>query len=336
MVTVQAAWRGGWWHRCGRDARHEAAAGQACRMHLPWTCSRALCAQPGRPRPAPPAVLCAARLHAPTGSTRPAWRARWSMRWWGPCWAWPSTTVGGWVGGWAGGRMCGWEDGWVGAPVWPARSSGGWLASSAPPHGGATHRRSEWARNLACNPPPPALPTPHRQTCCWTCASRRWCLSCCWGARPRSRWVRPQGCTSRHVGGSHCLAPVAGCRGAPSAAPQPSLARSARCPGLPHPPADPPQDLKVAFPELGRGLQQLLEFEGDVEAVFCRRSAPLRQAAACRELLAFPACPLCSGALTSVRPAVSLQSPDLYLSTHPSPAASPPRSISTGSGARRS
>lgn len=108
MVTVQAAWRGGWWHRCGRDARHEAAAGQACRMHLPWTCSRALCAQPGRPRPAPPAVLCAARLHAPTGSTRPAWRARWSMRWWGPCWAWPSTTVGGWVGGWAGGRMGGW------------------------------------------------------------------------------------------------------------------------------------------------------------------------------------------------------------------------------------
>lgn len=239
-------------------------------------------------------------------------------------------------GGRLGGRMGGWEDGWVGAPVWPARSSGGWLASSAPPHGGATHRRSEWARNLACNPPPPALPTPHRQTCCWTCASRRWCSSCCWGARPRSRWVRPQGCTSRHVGGSHCLAPVAGCRGAPSAAPQPSLARSARCPGLPHPPADPPQDLKVAFPELGRGLQQLLEFEGDVEAVFCRRSAPLRQAAACRELLAFPACPLCSGALTSVRPAVSLQSPDLYLSTHPSPAASPPRSISTGSGARRS
>lgn len=29
-------------------------------------------------------------------------------------------------------------------------------------------------------------------------------------------------------------------------------------------------DLQAAFPELGRGLQQLLDFEGDVEAVFCR------------------------------------------------------------------
>ncbi|EFN57786.1 hypothetical protein CHLNCDRAFT_21324 [Chlorella variabilis] len=29
-------------------------------------------------------------------------------------------------------------------------------------------------------------------------------------------------------------------------------------------------DLKAAFPDLGRGLQQLLDFEGDVEAVFCR------------------------------------------------------------------
>lgn len=29
-------------------------------------------------------------------------------------------------------------------------------------------------------------------------------------------------------------------------------------------------DLKAAFPELGRGLQQLLDFEGDVEPVFCR------------------------------------------------------------------
>lgn len=29
-------------------------------------------------------------------------------------------------------------------------------------------------------------------------------------------------------------------------------------------------DLKAAFPELGRGLQQLLDFEGDVEHVFCR------------------------------------------------------------------
>lgn len=30
------------------------------------------------------------------------------------------------------------------------------------------------------------------------------------------------------------------------------------------------EDLKNTFPELGRGLQQLLEFEGDVEGVFCR------------------------------------------------------------------
>ena len=31
------------------------------------------------------------------------------------------------------------------------------------------------------------------------------------------------------------------------------------------------QDLKAVFPDLGRGLQQLLDFEGDVEAVFCRK-----------------------------------------------------------------
>ena len=31
-----------------------------------------------------------------------------------------------------------------------------------------------------------------------------------------------------------------------------------------------PQDLKTAFPELGRGLQQLLDFEGDVENTFLR------------------------------------------------------------------
>lgn len=30
------------------------------------------------------------------------------------------------------------------------------------------------------------------------------------------------------------------------------------------------QDLKEAQPSLGRGLQQLLDFEGDVEAVFSR------------------------------------------------------------------
>jgi hypothetical protein len=30
------------------------------------------------------------------------------------------------------------------------------------------------------------------------------------------------------------------------------------------------EDLRAAFPDLGRGLQQLLEFEGDVEGVFCR------------------------------------------------------------------
>jgi hypothetical protein len=30
------------------------------------------------------------------------------------------------------------------------------------------------------------------------------------------------------------------------------------------------QDLKQAMPELGRGLQQLLDFEGDVEATFAR------------------------------------------------------------------
>lgn len=30
------------------------------------------------------------------------------------------------------------------------------------------------------------------------------------------------------------------------------------------------EDLKNTFPELGRGLQQLLDFEGDVEGVFCR------------------------------------------------------------------
>lgn len=30
------------------------------------------------------------------------------------------------------------------------------------------------------------------------------------------------------------------------------------------------QDLKQAFPELGKGLQQLLDFEGDVEGTFCR------------------------------------------------------------------
>lgn len=41
-------------------------------------------------------------------------------------------------------------------------------------------------------------------------------------------------------------------------------------PALPHF-SRPPQDLKAAFPELGRGLQQLLDFDGDVEAVFCRR-----------------------------------------------------------------
>ena len=29
-------------------------------------------------------------------------------------------------------------------------------------------------------------------------------------------------------------------------------------------------DLKDAFPQLGNGLQQLLDFEGDVENVFCR------------------------------------------------------------------
>ncbi|PSC76156.1 ubiquitin-ligase E3 [Micractinium conductrix] len=29
-------------------------------------------------------------------------------------------------------------------------------------------------------------------------------------------------------------------------------------------------DLRAAFPELGRGLQQLLDYEGDVESVFCR------------------------------------------------------------------
>lgn len=32
----------------------------------------------------------------------------------------------------------------------------------------------------------------------------------------------------------------------------------------------PSQDLKQAMPELGRGLQQLLDFDGDVEAVFAR------------------------------------------------------------------
>ena len=30
------------------------------------------------------------------------------------------------------------------------------------------------------------------------------------------------------------------------------------------------QDLKQALPELGRGLQQLLDFDGDVEATFAR------------------------------------------------------------------
>lgn len=30
------------------------------------------------------------------------------------------------------------------------------------------------------------------------------------------------------------------------------------------------QDLKQAFPELGKGLQQLLDYEGDVESTFCR------------------------------------------------------------------
>ena len=30
------------------------------------------------------------------------------------------------------------------------------------------------------------------------------------------------------------------------------------------------RDLADAFPDLGRGLQQLLEFDGDVEGVFCR------------------------------------------------------------------
>lgn len=30
------------------------------------------------------------------------------------------------------------------------------------------------------------------------------------------------------------------------------------------------QDLKQAMPELGRGLQQLLDFDGDVEATFAR------------------------------------------------------------------
>jgi hypothetical protein len=29
-------------------------------------------------------------------------------------------------------------------------------------------------------------------------------------------------------------------------------------------------DLKAAFPDLGRGLQALLDFQGDVEATFCR------------------------------------------------------------------
>ena len=29
-------------------------------------------------------------------------------------------------------------------------------------------------------------------------------------------------------------------------------------------------DLKDAFPQLGNGLQQLLDFEGDIENVFCR------------------------------------------------------------------
>ncbi len=29
----------------------------------------------------------------------------------------------------------------------------------------------------------------------------------------------------------------------------------------------------MAFPDLGRGLQQLLEFQGDVEATFCRTFA---------------------------------------------------------------
>jgi hypothetical protein len=42
---------------------------------------------------------------------------------------------------------------------------------------------------------------------------------------------------------------------------------------LPPSPATVPllQDLKAAFPDLARGLQQLLDFEGDVEAVFCRK-----------------------------------------------------------------
>lgn len=102
----------------------------------------------------------------------------------------------------------------------------------------------------------PTAPTHHPQASSSTCTSRWPSTRSCWGRRPPSRQALMRGALRAAEGG--CPAARIPAPGTFSAAPS-------------RPRRGPLQDLKAAFPDLGRGLQQLLDFDGDVEAVFCRK-----------------------------------------------------------------
>ena len=88
----------------------------------------------------------------------------------------------------------------------------------------------------AASPPPPPPPPPPSCCSCWGRHRR----GCCHAAAPAAATKAP-----RRTNAPACHVPVSW--------------------------LVPAQDLRAAFPELGRGLQQLLDYEGDVESVFCRK-----------------------------------------------------------------